>query len=246
MRNTSDLKPLDKSILSKLKPISKSLHKEQQPETSVGIDAVFVVDTTGSMDPFVSMARDNIYSIALSIEKKVPVRLGLIEYRDHPPEDTILVRSHGFAPNLAQFNSWLKRIQADGGGDMPEAVLDGLDAATKLLWRTQGERLLYLVGDAPPHGFMVPLLWTPLDHFPSGCPCQLTVPSVCTKIRDMKLTLHAISLSEYANAAFKEIAKQCFGSFSTFDDAASAVNMTIASLKEAVVRLSLPQPAKKV
>ncbi|MBI5723963.1 MAG: hypothetical protein HZA50_08405 [Planctomycetes bacterium] len=43
-------------------------------------------------------------------------------------------------------------ITAGGGGDVPEAVLEGLQAAVeKQSWMPKGQKVVVLIGDAPPH-----------------------------------------------------------------------------------------------
>ncbi len=45
-------------------------------------------------------------------------------------------------------------MKADGGGDPPEAVLDGMQKAANLNWLTGDNSLRYIIHlfDAPPHG----------------------------------------------------------------------------------------------
>lgn len=49
---------------------------------------------------------------------------------------------------------FLEKLQANGGGDPPEAVLDGIDAVCKLSWSQNKNTLKYVfhIFDAPPHG----------------------------------------------------------------------------------------------
>lgn len=43
-------------------------------------------------------------------------------------------------------------MTADGGGDGPEAVLDGLHLSSLLHWEQSKEKFMFVIGDAPPHG----------------------------------------------------------------------------------------------
>lgn len=51
---------------------------------------------------------------------------------------------------------FINTLDAAGGGDGPEAVMDGLmDAARKIKWRDTTEpslRYIFHIADAPPHG----------------------------------------------------------------------------------------------
>jgi Mg-chelatase subunit ChlD len=119
------------------------------------VDVVFVLDTTGSMSGLLSGAKRKIWSIANRIQNGQPrpeVRMGLIGYRD--VGDDYVTRRYALTENIDEVYSKLKRFRAGGGGDTPEHVNKGLDEAiNKMQWR-QGKgvlKLVFLVGDAPPH-----------------------------------------------------------------------------------------------
>ena len=61
-------------------------------------------------------------------------------------------------------------MEAYGGGDPPEAVLDGMDAAADLNWSKDNETKKYIfhIFDAPPHGKEFKGTG---DRYPNGCPC---------------------------------------------------------------------------
>lgn len=101
--------------------------------------------------------------------EKSDVRLALVEYRDHPPQDrTFVTRVHDFTPSIGNMKSWLDDCTAEGGGDTPEAVADALHDVLKLSWRENSTKICVLISDAPPHG-----LSPAGDHFPNGCPAGL-------------------------------------------------------------------------
>jgi predicted RNA-binding protein with EMAP domain len=125
------------------------------------VDVVFVIDTTGSMSPFISMARTNIKRIIDDASSKLDIMCGVVEFRDHPPEDTSFVtKVHKFGKsalgNSDKIKSVIQRIAPSGGGDEPEAVYDGVyAAATGIDWRSgTSARIIVLVGDAMPHAIM--------------------------------------------------------------------------------------------
>src|SRR5262249_6127870 len=50
-------------------------------------------------------------------------------------------------------------IVAEGGGDWPEAVKDGIECAIKQLkWRTDAKKVIIIVGSSPPHDQDVPAI----------------------------------------------------------------------------------------
>ncbi|PWN92064.1 hypothetical protein FA10DRAFT_259323 [Acaromyces ingoldii] len=140
------------------------------------LDLVFIMDATGSMGSYIASATKNIEAIcehrALKIihsEKlsgRDALRLGLLAYRDHPPQDhTYIVKNFGFTTKVAEMKENLKSLYASGGGDGPEAVTAALKAATELDWRPSATRMAVLIADAPPHG-----IGEYGDGFPNGSP----------------------------------------------------------------------------
>ncbi len=83
------------------------------------------------------------------------IRLALVEYRDHMPQEaTFVTRTHNFTASVKEMKQWLEGCSAQGGGDLPEAVADGLDEALKLSWREVATKIVVLIADAPPHGLI--------------------------------------------------------------------------------------------
>src|ERR687885_389277 len=91
-----------------------------------GVDLAFVVDTTGSMSPLIGAAQRQLIELldGLARAASVDLRLGVVEYRDHPPEDSMVYRVHPFTGDLERARGTIRKLRADGGGDTPEAVLD--------------------------------------------------------------------------------------------------------------------------
>ena len=125
-------------------------------ERAKRIEVAFVLDTTGSMEGLIDGAkRKIIWSIANSIVDINPnadIRMGLIGYRDIG--DDYVVRTHDMSADIQGLYGRLMKFQADGGGDGPESVNEALDAAVRdLEWSSGDEvrRIVFLVGDAPPH-----------------------------------------------------------------------------------------------
>ena len=145
-------------------------------------DLAFVVDTTGSMGGLITAAQRQMTEMidALASAAAVEMRLGIVEYRDHPPQDTLISRAYPFTADLRAAKKTLNALRAQGGGDEPEAVFAGLVAAqSELAWRPHARRVAVLVGDAPPHG-----LGRRGDSFPHGCPSGETIHSTAAKLEE--------------------------------------------------------------
>jgi Mg-chelatase subunit ChlD len=154
------------------------------------LDMVFVIDATGSMGSYIAEAQRTISSIVESIVKteKSDVRFALVSYRDHPPQDsTYVTKGFDFTASVATMRKNLDTLSASGGGDGPEAVVDGLQAALKLDYRPQSTKICILIADAPPHG-----LQASGDGFPAGCPCGLDPMAVCRNMAEHGIALYCI------------------------------------------------------
>jgi hypothetical protein len=130
------------------------------------------MDCTGSMGSHIQQAKQNINMIVETIvaKEQADVRLALIEYRDHPPQDftEFITRVLDFTSSVREMKERLDECSPRGGGDTPEAVADALHDLIKLNWREDAAKICVFISDAPPHG-----LGTPADGFPTGCPCGL-------------------------------------------------------------------------
>ncbi|GJN94541.1 hypothetical protein Rhopal_007624-T1 [Rhodotorula paludigena] len=94
------------------------------------------------------------------------LRIGLIGYRDHPPQDNSFVtKSFPFTSSVPTMKEQLKSLYASGGGDGPEAVTAGIKAAMELEWRPAAAKMAVLIADAPCHG-----IGEYGDGFPQGAP----------------------------------------------------------------------------
>ena len=114
------------------------------------LDLAFCMDCTGSMGSYIENARNSIRTIVEEIvaSEKSDVRLALVEYRDHPPQErTFVTRTHDFTPSIKEMKNWLDACSANGGGDAPEAVADGLHDTLKLSWREKSTKICVLISD---------------------------------------------------------------------------------------------------
>ena len=117
-----------------------------------GLDVVFVVDSTGSMAWVIDEVQARIVDIVDVVRTLVPVsRFGVVAYRDiGAPE---YVTSHqSLTYSLTKLTRFLGQLNAAGGGDIEEAVYEGMRVATeKSGWRMAAKKVIIVIGDAPPH-----------------------------------------------------------------------------------------------
>jgi len=118
-------------------------------------EAVFVVDATGSMGDVLAWLRRDMARVMGAfgrLAKEAP-RLGVVFYRDKEQGDPFVTKVLPLTMKLADLEPGLVGMDAMGGGDVPEAVREGLaDAVGGMKWTKSNRtgKLVILVGDAPP------------------------------------------------------------------------------------------------
>ncbi|KAI6655287.1 hypothetical protein LOD99_11427, partial [Oopsacas minuta] len=118
----------------------------------------FVIDGTGSMGRDIEKARISVEQFINKYkERGNETEFKVVIYRDHCDSNIIekFPNDNKFTSQHKTIQKFLETVKASGGGDYPEAVLDGLaTAATKGDWKNQlGTRNIVIhIYDAPPHG----------------------------------------------------------------------------------------------
>ena len=119
------------------------------------VEVAFVLDTTGSMGDLIDGAKKKIWSIASTIVDTNPdadIAMSIVAYRDRG--DAYVVKTEPLSEDIQGLYGKLVRLEADGGDDTPESVNEALDKAINNLQWSSGsdvKRIVFLVGDAPPH-----------------------------------------------------------------------------------------------
>lgn len=118
------------------------------------MDIMFVVDATGSMGDEISYLKTELYDVLQRAQGELPgmnLRMGSVFYRDEG--DDYVTRPFNFTTKTGDLTEFIRKQNADGGGDFPEAVHSALEVAIRQQsWSTQAQgRLLFLILDAPPH-----------------------------------------------------------------------------------------------
>jgi hypothetical protein len=188
------------------------------------LDLVFLVDETGSMGAYIEEVKRRLLEIIAAL-RAAPLcrslRIGLVSYRDHPPEDsTFASRVVPLTDDIDTIQKGVRRMQAKGGGDGPESVTDGLYDLVRLDFRPRAARVVVWVGDAPPHG-----VEPRGDGFPDGCPCGHHWYAQAESCREMGIVVHAVgclpALAAYVGAVdvFKTVARTTRGLYLPLSEA---------------------------
>ncbi len=168
------------------------------------VEVVFCLDTTGSMGGLIEGAKQKIWSICNQIVSGKPapeLKVGLVAYRDR--RDEYVTKVFDLSDDLDAIHGHLKGFQAKGGGDAPESVNQALDdAVNKVKWSTDKDtlRIIFLVGDAPPH----------LDY-----PDDVKYPVTCQKACTKGIIINSIQCGRDAECArtWKDICVKAEGSY---------------------------------
>lgn len=116
-----------------------------------GLDIVITFDSTGSMGGEIRQVKQQIQRIGGTLLTLVPkARISICTYRDEG--DDFVVQGLPLTGDIAEVERFLAGIAADGGGDEPEAVHEGLRwAIERNQFRGSARKVILLFGDAPPH-----------------------------------------------------------------------------------------------
>lgn len=187
-------------------PLSLAKAQEtKKPEKKAPIvEVVFCLDTTGSMGGLLEGAKQKIWSMVNQIAGGKPtpeLRIGLVAYRDKG--DNYVTQITDLTDDLDSIHGKLKEFRAQGGGDFPEHVNQALDdAVNKIKWSKEKNtlRVIYLVGDAPPH----------MDYTD-----DVKYPDTCKKAKELGIIINAVQCGNNADTtkSFTDIAEKGGGAF---------------------------------
>ncbi len=218
------------------------------------VDICFVIDTTGSMGSFINTAKSQLLDTLelLSTDSNINLQVGLVEYRDHPPqENSFITRIYELTDNFPQMQKQINKLNPDGGGDTAEAVYRGvIDACQEMQWRKHSSRFIMLVGDAPPHGFAK--WWRELtgnrvrdshDAWSQGCPSGLDVLSVAAAAENQRIKVYGLCMGydELTRDAFEGIAVSTGGKSVNARDADKVISEIVNLLKSEFSNLAFDQ-----
>ncbi|CAI2170685.1 15953_t:CDS:1 [Funneliformis geosporum] len=196
----------EKAISSMLKRI----------ESAMNVDLCYVLDCTGSMYRHIAAAKDCIMQVVSYMERTNPsikIRVGFCGYRDHCDGDDNF-QIFDFTNSYEQFrNNISNEVSAKGGGDGPEDVLGGINAAiTQMSW-LHTTRVIFHIGDYPPHGRR----YTKMnDDYPEGDPNGLTAESVLEKMQSSNILYFFGKITNHTDEMLR-IFRDIIGEIQVFD-----------------------------
>jgi Mg-chelatase subunit ChlD len=168
------------------------------------VEVVFCLDTTDSMGGLLQGAKQKIWAMCNQIAGGKPtpdLQVGLVAYRDRG--DAYITNISPLTRDLDHIQTEINALEAKGGGDTPESVNQALDdAINKMAWSKDKHtmRLVFLVGDAPPH----------MDYRD-----DVKYPETCKKATELGILINTIQCGEdrECRRAWVDIAEHAKGEF---------------------------------
>lgn len=139
----------DRSVsLPKLPEITSSSSGDEP------LSIVFIIDTTGSMDPYIEGVQKRAIEFSNILKSKgIDFQLGLIGFGDLLEKEKPSV--YKFTTDIEKFQKRVRKIPRTSGGDIPESSLDAIETALMLIGKTKSDKyqrhIFILITDAPPH-----------------------------------------------------------------------------------------------
>ena len=118
------------------------------------VELSFIVDATGSMGDELEFLKADLQSVIENVEKEnssLSIATSTVFYRDEG--DDYVTKKSEFTTDLSESIAFIRKQNAGGGGDFPEAVHSALDVAiNELQWNENARtKIAFLLLDAPPH-----------------------------------------------------------------------------------------------
>ena len=190
-------------IRARKKEITQLFETMKRSQT---VDLCFLIDCTGSMDPYIAQVKTKIDNLVEHCKMTFPdlvLKVAFVGYRDHCDREKRII-SLPFTVDIAYFKSFVSKIQADGGGDAAEDVFGGLEKAGELQWSAP-TRILFHVADAPCHGRQYHD--GVLDDYPNGDPRGLKAKYLLKVLEDKNVKYWFAKLTDKTDKMITEFTR---------------------------------------
>jgi len=159
----------------------------------IDIDLLLIMDTTGSMGGNIESAKKDANRVIEEFEKDKDVktlRAGFVAYRDH--KDIYITKPHSFSNDFSSLYDFINELNADGGGDIPEAIAVAMKDARKLFENSPEDtgKIIVWYCDAPPHGRQYNCGEN--DSYPDGDPSGIDIETEINRLKDNDVLIYSI------------------------------------------------------
>ena len=144
---------------------------DNAPAAEKKADVAFIVDATGSMGDEIAFLKKDLMNILDRVkggQSDIELRTATVFYRDEG--DEYVTKHSDFTGDYKKTIQYIAMQNANGGGDLPEAVHKALEAGLQnLSWNMSARaRVAFLVLDAPAHQDhqgVIESLQTSIEHY---------------------------------------------------------------------------------
>jgi hypothetical protein len=131
--------------------VHKTVHTPAIPPKP---DVVLLVDTTGSMGGAIANVKANLHTVITNVRASQPnAQFAVASYRDEGDGAELFTIRQNLTGAEPLVQAGVDTLAAGGGGDIPEAWINGLFRVSTgaIAYRAGSSRIVVLVGDAPSH-----------------------------------------------------------------------------------------------
>lgn len=187
--------------------------KAKNPPVEGSLDLALLCDCTGSMDSWMTRAKETLGSIinnVLAAHEGLHIRVSFVGYRDFSDGD-IQYAVKEFTTDVDEVRQFINAQPAQGGGDTAEDVVGGYKKMYELDWQAE-TRIAFHICDAPAHGRQYHNDNNTYDDYPKGSPYGISLEEIMNKLTSMQINLTFIKLTNLTDKMFEvmsEAYNQC-------------------------------------
>ena len=212
---------LDQSLTNSAKSIIREerlikdeideIHNIINVEEKTSLDLLIIMDTTISMDPYLSQVKNNLVNIINKIVLECPgidVNIGFIGYKD--VDHTAKYADIDFTKNYEELKQNILNYIITRGTDDPEDVEGAMEMALNKTWKNNA-RFAILVGDNPCHGdkYHSPTL---SENYHQGLPNRKNIEESIKELAEKNVSLLCMKITEKTDIMF-EIFKNIYKNY---------------------------------
>jgi len=174
----------------------------------------FVMDCTGSMEPWIQQAKTKIAEISRKIELENPgaeVLISFVGYRDYGDEQRSIVIPFQ-EPKYTMRE--IRGVIAEGGDDQAEDVAHAMMDAHHMDWREADVKCVFHIADAPAHGlqFHSPSV---SDRYPRGDPNGLDPRDFVERMSFLDINFTFVKINGTTDTMIEQF-HNCYGNGGEF------------------------------
>ena len=183
--------------------IKKTLNEKLSKDDNKDFDLLFLVDATGSMQTYITSAKEETKNISKELRNLYPeknFKYGYIFYRDPIDSPSDIHEVIDLTDNVNSIPDQIGKIKSIGGGDLPEDWAGAYKIVNeRISWR-QGEKVIIHIADAGAHG----KLFTLNDKYPDE---ERKLIQELEKCALKKINIFGFEIEKDAKNSFNECAK---------------------------------------